>query len=124
MTMHLERAYITTTRVRSRQKKSKKNQSSQAAHQEWLKQRGLSLTQLKEKLPHTKKGRRVGVYELPDLKVEKTVSTSDSIGNGFKKKENRYTSDEIVGIGTMHKSNSVPVLKGSSAAKDLASMRR
>lgn len=124
MTMHLERAYLTTTRVRSKSKRSKKNVSAQAKHQEWLRSKGLALSQLKDKLPHNKKGRRVGVYELPDLKVEKSTETSDRIGNGFKRKENRYTGEEIVGIGTMHKSNSVPVLRGSSTAKDLASMRR
>jgi hypothetical protein len=52
--------------------------------------------------------------------------TSDRIpGNGSAKAANTYTGDEIMGIGTMHKSNAVPIRKDSKdAAKDLASMRR
>ena len=34
-----------------------------------------------------------------------------------------YTGDLIIGIGTMHKSNSVPVIN-SNVAKDLSTMRR
>lgn len=39
------------------------------------------------------------------------------------KREQKYTGDKIIGIGTMHKSNAVPVFDDSQA-KDLASMRR
>ena len=41
-----------------------------------------------------------------------------------KKQENRYTGDEIMGIGTMHKSNMVPIRKDSNNAKEIARMRR
>jgi len=35
-----------------------------------------------------------------------------------------YTGDLICGIATMHKSNIVPVMRGTSQAEDIAKMRR
>lgn len=35
-----------------------------------------------------------------------------------------YTGDLIAGIATLHKSNAVPVMKGTDEAKDIARMRR
>ncbi|MEK9741337.1 MAG: hypothetical protein VW262_09145 [Flavobacteriaceae bacterium] len=37
--------------------------------------------------------------------------------------DKRYTGTNIVGIGTMHKSNAVPIFNNDEA-KDIASMRR
>ena len=46
-------------------------------------------------------------------------------GSGMGKKEPmKYTGDLIQGIATMHKSNAVPVMKGTDQAKDIARMRR
>lgn len=42
---------------------------------------------------------------------------------GERKKENQYTGDKLLGIATMHKSNSVPVFKKEDA-EDIARMRR
>ena len=42
----------------------------------------------------------------------------------FKKHENKYTGDEIMGIGTLHKSNMVPIRRDSNNAKEIARMRR
>ena len=50
-----------------------------------------------------------------------------SLDTGFvtcaKTFQNLYTGDKIKGIGTMHKSNAVPVFSDNEA-KDIASMRR
>jgi hypothetical protein len=50
-----------------------------------------------------------------------------SLDTGFvpctKKMENSYTGDKIKGIGTMHKSNAVPIFTDNEA-KEIASMRR
>ena len=50
-----------------------------------------------------------------------------SLDTGFvtcvKTFQNTYTGDKIKGIGTMHKSNAVPVFTDNEA-KDIASMRR
>ena len=54
---------------------------------------------------------------------EGTFNTA-SDGKGTKKEALKYTGDLIVGIATMHKSNAVPVMKGTNQAKDIAKMRR
>ena len=46
-------------------------------------------------------------------------------GEGMRRKEPmKYTGDLIEGIATMHKRNTVPVMKGTNQAKDIAKMRR
>ena len=74
------------------------------------------------------KGGFVGgsIHELPTYKDNtNSPKTSDVIcGQGAKKPENRYTGNELAGIATMHKSNSVPVRKDSNAAIEIAQMRR
>ena len=45
-------------------------------------------------------------------------------GKGTKKEPMKYTGDLITGIATMHKSNAVPVMKGTTQAVDIARMRR
>lgn len=44
-------------------------------------------------------------------------------GGGLVKSEKKYTGSSILGIGTMHKSNSVPIFSQSEAV-DIATMRR
>lgn len=44
--------------------------------------------------------------------------------NCGKKETMKYTGDLITGIATMHKSNAVPVMKGTDQAIDIARMRR
>ena len=44
--------------------------------------------------------------------------------NMRRKESPKYTGDLIQGIATMHKSNAVPVMKGTEQAKDIARMRR
>lgn len=45
-------------------------------------------------------------------------------GTAARKEPNVYTGDLIVGIGTMHKSNAVPIMRGTNDAKEIARMRR
>ena len=54
------------------------------------------------------------------------IPSSNSIPTGSAAKPERkvYTGDLIVGIATMHKSNLVPVMRGTSQAEDIAKMRR
>lgn len=40
-----------------------------------------------------------------------------------KRESNKYTGDEMIGIGQLHKSNAIPVFR-TEDAKDLARMRR
>jgi hypothetical protein len=39
------------------------------------------------------------------------------------KQSQKYTGDKILGIGTMHKSNAVPIFSGEQA-QDISKMRR
>jgi hypothetical protein len=49
---------------------------------------------------------------------------TENDGKGTKKEPMKYTGDLITGIATMHKSNAVPVMKGTTQAVDIARMRR
>jgi hypothetical protein len=111
MTMHLLPVYFTTTKFNAKNKKSsKKYEEEKRKTDKLLKKVGFKQGS-KYKLP------------MPDYKTS-TYNTNNSIGNGIKKDENRYTGDEIVGIGTMHKSNMVPIRRNSNTAIEIATMRR
>lgn len=92
-------------------------------HEKFLKRMGVTPELLRMKL-YDKNGNRKGVHEIPDYKVKSTAPLSNSIGNGFKKSNNVYTGDEIMGVATLHKSNAVPVRKGTDNAKEISRMRR
>lgn len=112
MTMHLVRGMssLNTTKRKSRKKTS-------AVLEEERK-----LEKLLEKVGYNKDhGYRA---EMPSYTVKRAMPTSDMVGNGFKRVEKQYTGDELAGIGTLHKSNMVPVRKDSNAAKEIATMRR
>ena len=120
--MHLERPYLSTTRYNSRKKKSrsKKLEAAHKEHEEWLKKMGVGKT----KLPVDKKGRRLGIYDIPRYSTGPCV-TSDRVGNGTAKEAKEYTGNEIMGIVVTHKSNLVPIRKDNKqAAIDVAKMRR
>lgn len=118
--MQLEKPYLTTTRYSKKKKKTNnKNKQAQKDHDEWLKRMGVNV----DKTP--KKSKKSGIYEIPDYSTGPRMTSDRIAANGTAKKSNVYTGDEIMGIGTMHKSNAVPIRKDSKeTAKDLASMRR
>jgi hypothetical protein len=54
-----------------------------------------------------------------------SLQTSNVIPGACAKRESpKYTGDLIVGIGTMHKSNAVPIMRGTKQAEEIAKMRR
>jgi len=61
---------------------------------------------------------------LMEQQMKEGTFNSDSMSQGTKKEPMMYTGDLIQGIATMHKSNAVPVMKGTDQAKDIARMRR
>lgn len=70
------------------------------------------------------KGAKPDIYMKPNHRVSPEVPSGVGIGvAGPKKPESRYTGDKLLGIGTMHKSNSVPIFKAEDA-EDIAKMRR
>lgn len=123
MSMHLEKAYLTTTRYNSKQKKSESKRLAQAnaEHEAWLKSMGVGKT----KLPTNAKGERVGLNDIPDYSTGPRVTSDRVAGNGTARERQQYTGNEIAGIVVTHKSNLMPVRKDNKqAAIDAATMRR
>lgn len=66
-------------------------------------------------IPHEKPFRRE-VQDIPSLVTSGYACCA-------KKDDVKYTGDNLIGIGTMHKSNAVPIFSNNDAA-DIAHMRR
>lgn len=118
MTMHLVRG-MTTTSTRKRKKNRNPNQiQAQATHDKWLRKMGLHPSQLKHKEKSVGSG-------IPNYSSKcQSVPTSDRIVPiSGKRKAQEYSGDYIIGLATMHKSNTVPVGRGNNA-EDFAKMRR
>ena len=64
------------------------------------------------------------VYSLSVRKTPEIKSLPDTVKGAISSKQiPKYTGDKIIGIGTMHKSNAVPIFSNDEA-KDISSMRR
>ena len=64
------------------------------------------------------------VYSLSVRETQKIKSLPDTGKGAISSKQiPKYTGDKIIGIGTMHKSNAVPIFSDNEA-KDISSMRR
>jgi hypothetical protein len=123
MSFHLVGPYMTTTRYNIKKKKnrSKKLQSAHDEHEIWLKKMGVNNASSNTDA----KKQKAEIYSIPDYSTGPRMTSDRVAENGVARKTNTYTGDELLGIGTMHKSNAVPIRKDSpDAAKDLASMRR
>ena len=114
MTMHMLPPMYSTTSTKRR--KSKRVSPNVLKEKE-------KTRKLLEKLGY-KEGVNNYRAPMPDYSTSKRYNTSNNVGNGYKKESNTYTGQEIIGIGTMHKSNLVPIRRDSNSAKELARMRR
>ena len=116
--MHLVRGMSSLNTKKRKVKKQPGWQKAQQQHDEWLRSMGVHPDQLKNKEKHSG-------YSIPNYTESRpSLPTSDRIcGSTAKKSQVKYSGDYIVGIATMHKSNTVPVGKGANA-KDYAQMRR
>ena len=74
MSMHLEKAWVTTTKF-NRRTRDREPTKAQLDHEKWLKSRGLHSTQLATKKKH--------VNTIPSYEVEKNGKLSNKVGNGF-----------------------------------------
>jgi hypothetical protein len=84
MSMHLEKAFLTTTRYNTKSKKSKSKRLADATakHEQWLRERGLHPEQ--RNLQRAFKGKHYN--DLPDYTVDRDLpKLSNGIGNGYKK---------------------------------------
>jgi hypothetical protein len=117
--------YLTTTKYNRKQKssKSKRLAQAQADHEAWLKSMGVDDQSLKNKLPHDKKGRRLGINSIPDYNTGPRVTSDSVAGNGSARESKKYTGTLIKGVATMHKSNAIPISNREQAI-EVSTMRR
>ena len=122
MTMHLIRGMSSLNTKKRKQKKSPGWKQKLAEHDKFLRKMGAHPDQIKES---KKKNAGHSLYHIPDYSSDRpSLPTSDVIcGGGLRKDSNKYTGTEIIGIGTMHKPNMVPVSRKKDA-EDMAKMRR
>lgn len=127
--MHLEGPWLSTTGKRKGKIKfrnaeeARKYRENEQAWQDMLKRHGVEQEELKRKRAMTG-----DVYVPPKLNYRgagqpKLKSLDTGIGTATKKDSPVYTGNKIVGIGTMHKSNAVPIFSDIEA-KEISSMRR
>ena len=146
MTMHLVGPYMTTTNYKKRKKKELTPNKLEALRVEWrqynkrMRQQNMHSLQWdtfedylayvqgnppkRTKEKEFKENAPVKSYER-HTESYPSLQTSDTIPGACAKRETpKYTGDLIVGIGTMHKSNAVPIMRGTKQAEELAKMRR
>lgn len=125
MSMHMEGPWLSLTGKRKGKQKWASAEQKRQAEQleaEWqkLKDRYAPATKIKV-------GRSSYVPPKP-MRRDSEQPRIPSLDTGVKGPVNvrmpmQYTGDKIVGIGTMHKSNAVPIFTDQEA-KDISSMRR
>lgn len=144
MTMSLVGPYLTTTNYKKRKAKKITDNQRIRLEQEWRKHNkhmrrinchANQYDTLEEYIAYTrgeykpkKQKSATNVYApKPSVNYRSTAhipSHGDGVGVATKKENPKYTGDLIVGIATMHKSNAVPIMRGTNQAKDIAKMRR
>jgi hypothetical protein len=125
MSMHMEGPWLSLTGKRKGKKKfasAEQKRKAETLEAEWQK-----LKEKYEPKSTIKLGRQSYVPPKP-LRRDAGQPRIASLDTGVKGAVNvrmpmQYTGDNIVGIGTMHKSNAVPIFSDQEA-KDISSMRR
>lgn len=141
--MHLVGPYMTTTNYKKRKKKEltanqrTKLEAEWRAHNKDMRRKQMHNMQIDtfeqyvsyvrgEYVP-SKRNQEFKEFK-PDYRYrgsdKKIPSAGDGIGVATRKEPTMYTGDLIVGIGTMHKSNAVPIMRGTNEAEEIAKMRR
>jgi len=94
-------------------------QKAQAEYDTWLKSHGINKN-------NSKKKEFVSYAPAPDPHRRQTPhypSLNSFVGSATKKESPKYTGSNLLGIGTLHKSNAVPIFSKEDA-EDQAKMRR
>jgi len=124
--MHLEGPWITTLGKKKGKQKFRNAEQAKKAREldeSWQK----LLDKHGEKKDKTKKSFKPLQYKLnvPEDRSTKHIKSVDSgiLGPVNVRKPMQYTGDKMIGIGTMHKSNAVPIFTDDEA-KSISSMRR
>jgi len=88
----------------------------------WLKKHGVDGSKVKTKKYHT-----INEYSMKIPSGRSTTKHIPSVDSGLSMAaaapRKVYTGDKIIGIGTLHKSNAIPIFTDEEA-KDIAKMRR
>ena len=144
MTMSLVGPYLTTTNYKKRKAKKITDNQRLKLEQDWrahnkqmrrINCHSSQYDTLEEYIAYTrgeykskKKPKKSDEYVSPPSANYRSTAHIPSLGDGVgtapKKEHPKYTGDLIVGIATMHKSNAVPVMRGTTQAKDISAMRR
>lgn len=113
---------IIYTNSRSKRKK-RKTKKELAEYDAWLKRIQADKTEFSTHKTVLKPPRR-NAPEIPaDRNMRVYPSVQDTHYDTFRKPDKFYTGDAMIGIGTLHKSNAVPLFN-TQDAKDQANMRR
>jgi len=123
MTMQMVRG-LTSLNTKKRTAKKKPGwKQAEAEHQKFLNSLGITDKKKTAKGEKYEAMAKTQSYE----RNPKVVKTSDTIPTGPTARRdgrNRYTGTEIVGIATMHKSNAVPIRRGTKEAIEIAQMAK
>ena len=127
MTMHLEGPWLTTTGKRRGKQKFRNAEEARKARE--LEESWKALQKKWSMETEERKRRRAmtaEVYE-PEIpfrrETEKIASLPFTAGPCLKPEQKVYTGSKIKGIGTMHKSNAVPIFSDEEAV-EISQMRR
>lgn len=127
MTMHLVGPWLSTAGKKKGKQKFRNAEQAQQARdldkswQDLLSKHGATPAKKKVKFTRSK----LIIPKVPEDRNTKHIKSVDSghLGAVNIRKPMQYTGDKIVGIGTMHKSNAVPIFSDKEA-KEISSMRR
>ena len=129
MTMHLAHPALSTTGKRRGKQKwasAEHKRKAEMLDSEWQElQKKWGIEAEERKRSRALKAKHFVPKVNPRLaELRSTASLPDAhIGAVTIKQTPQYTGDKIVGIGTMHKSNAVPIFSDQEA-KDISTMRR
>lgn len=128
--MHLEGPWLSTTGKRKGKFKwtsADAKRRQQELENDWKALKAKYQVEAEERKKQQGLGAGKLVYQLrppPGRSTTDNIPSHNSgLGNALKKPTQVYTGDKIVGIGTMHKSNAVPIFSDAQA-KEISSMRR
>lgn len=114
---------MTSLNIKKRRVKKKPGwKQAEAEHQKFLNSLGITDKKKTAKGEKCEAMAKTQSYE----RNPKGAKTSDTIPTGptARRDGNRYTGTEIVGIATMHKSNAVPIRRGTKEAIEIAQMAK
>lgn len=130
MTMHLAHPALTTTgKKRGKQKyaSAEAKRKAEILREDWerLKQRN-GITDIKKTTAKIMSGNLSDTYQLR-VPPGRETPRINSLDTGWvactKSQDQEYTGSKVKGIGTMHKSNAVPIFSDEEAI-DISKMRR